>query len=204
MIRKLTSSLFAAAVSLVFLAGTATTASAQERALSGTSGTPSITLTTRPSTTHRDNPRVDTNPFVAERKAIDRIRASAFPNLESAYTIIGHATKDYNCIAWSLAITTKWVWPGVGQGDFDSLDGQYGYKRMSKLDYSLQAGVEKIVLYGKKVNGKIEMTHQARQMKDGTWTSKLGEMALIKHASPDSVSGPDYGQPVAVYYRKRV
>jgi hypothetical protein len=40
-------------------------------------------------------------------------------------------------------------------------------------------------------------------MADGTWTSKLGKMAVIRHATPDSLDGPDYGQPVAVYVRKR-
>jgi hypothetical protein len=201
MIRKLTGSLFAVVISAVLAGSTATTAFAQG-SLSGTSSLSTRTTTTRPTTTTRDNPRTDTDTYKSERQALERIRATAFPKLESTYKIIGHATKDYNCIAWSLSITTKWVWPGAGQGDFDTLDGQYGYKRMSKLDFSLQPGVEKVVLYGKKVNGKMEMTHQARQMKDGTWTSKLGEMALIKHATPDSLNGPDYGQPVAVYYRK--
>ena len=35
------------------------------------------------------------------------------------------------------------------------------------------------------------------------WGSKLGKMALIRHATPDSLDGPDYGKPYAVYYRKK-
>jgi hypothetical protein len=41
------------------------------------------------------------------------------------------------------------------------------------------------------------------QERDRTWTSKLGQLALIRHATADALSGPTYGQPVAVYVRAR-
>src|ERR1051326_2149181 len=164
MIRKFSKTLFATTLSLIILAATATSALAQPLSGTGPTTTPTRT-TTRLSTTTRDNPRVETNPYKAERDAIERIRAKSFPSLEATYVVLGKATKDYNCIAWSLKITTQWVWPGAGQADFDKLDGQYGFRRATKLDYSLEPGIEKIVLYGKKVNGKWEMTHQARDRK---------------------------------------
>jgi len=200
MFHKLSTRLVAAVLSVVLFSGTAATAFAA-RPLSGTS-TGTTTRTEDSRRNRGEERRSDASPFKGEHDAIERIREKSFPKLESSYAVIGHATKDYNCIAWSLGVTTKWVWPGTATDDFDKLDGQYGFRRMTKLDFSVQKGVEKIVLYGKKVDGKMTMTHQARQMKDGTWTSKLGEMGLIRHASPDSLDGPDYGYPVAVYYRK--
>jgi hypothetical protein len=146
--------------------------------------------------------RTDAFKYQHDREELDAIRAKSFPKL-SKFDVIGPATPKYNCIAWSLGLTSRWVWPGVTAAAFDDLNAQYGYKRMSKMDFSLEPGIEKIVLYGKMVDGKFQATHQARQNPDGTWTSKLGKMALIKHASPDSLDGPDYGKPYAVYYRKK-
>ena len=74
---------------------------------------------------------------------------------------------------------------------------------MSTLNFSRVSGYEKVVLYGK-VNsmGQVtEFTHQARQLQDGTWTSKLGAAAMIRHVTPDTLDGNLYGVPVAVYYR---
>ena len=48
----------------------------------------------------------------------------------------------------------------------------------------------------------VEVTHGALQDRDGTWTSKLGQLALIRHRTPAALNGPTYGQPVAVYARR--
>ena len=129
---------------------------------------------------------------------------TGFPNLNVTNAkIIGPQTPTYNCIAWSLGITNRWEWPGNKVTDFDQLNGRYGYKRMKALDFSPVKGMEKIVLYGKKVDGRWEMTHQARQMPNGKWTSKLGKSNLIEHSTPDDLDGDSYGRPVAVYVRPR-
>jgi hypothetical protein len=142
------------------------------------------------------------NWYTKDRKRIEAIRKLAFPHLGSDYQVLGPATGRYNCIAWSFGITDKCVWPGKSLELFDGLNARFGYKPADGLDYQCQRGVQKIVLYGKRVNGKFEVTHQARQMPDGTWTSKIGKMALIRHRTPDALDGPGYGHPVAVYYRR--
>jgi hypothetical protein len=126
-----------------------------------------------------------------------------WPRLGHHYKIIGPATKKYNCIAWSLGITSRKEWPGYRLQDFDQLYGQHGFHRISKLDYRKQDGVEKVVLFGKKGEQGIRCTHAARQMSDGNWTNKLGALPLIKVPSPDLLAGPAYGSPVAVYVRKK-
>jgi hypothetical protein len=188
MLRKLTLT----AVAALTLAGALSISSTAQAASR-------VTATSGTSTSTR---RADAVRYQHERDELDQIRAKSFPRL-SKYDVIGSATPKYNCIAWSLGVTSRWVWPGTSLASFDDLNAQYGYRRMSRMDFSLEAGVEKVVLYGKMVDGKFEATHQARQNPDGTWTSKLGKMALIRHASPDSLDGPDYGKPYAVYYRKK-
>jgi len=48
-----------------------------------------------------------------------------------------------------------------------------------------------------------EVTHAALQLRDGTWTSKLGKLALIRHRTPQDLDGPSYGVPIAVYVRAK-
>ena len=136
---------------------------------------------------------------------------SSFPTLKanpSKFEVLGSATPSqfvstntYNCIAWSVGVVSNWVWPGAGRvSDFDVLYGRYGFRRISTLDYSLQRGVQKIVLYA---DSKGNCTHGSWQNIDGTWTSKLGSGPLIRHAGPDVFGNGanDYGHPIAVYVR---
>jgi hypothetical protein len=134
---------------------------------------------------------------------------SNFPNL-GRYEVLSPATPKnrkkilYNCIAHTLRIYDKWVWPGSSVADFDRLYGSYGYKRIRTLDFRFNPRLDKIVLYAKKSkDGKLECTHGARQLADGTWTSKLGQGPLIRHTTPASVGGPSYGKPIFVYVRNR-
>jgi type VI secretion system secreted protein VgrG len=128
------------------------------------------------------------------------------PSLEYPFLglaeVIDGPTADYNCIGYSLGVRA-WMWPGASLAAFDQLNARFGYFRVALGDYTLVPGVDKIVLYGKFVNGTFEATHQARQLQDGTWASKMGIGCLIRHQSPDSLYGPAYGAPVAVYCRAR-
>ena len=62
---------------------------------------------------------------------------------------------------------------------------------------------EKIVIYGKRKDGRLKITHGALQLHNGRWSSKLGQGPLIVHVKANAVSGPSYGKPIAVYYRER-
>jgi type VI secretion system secreted protein VgrG len=139
----------------------------------------------------------------AERAGLETAQmARDFPRLGRSYALLAPSTRTYNCIAWSLGITDRWVWPGANVSDFDGLYGRQGYRRLGNLNYRTQPGVDKLVLYAKrKADGSWECTHAARQMANGTWTSKLGALPLIGHRTPGDVSGPSYGVPIAVYVR---
>jgi type VI secretion system secreted protein VgrG len=141
--------------------------------------------------------------YSGERRILlSRVERRSFPRLGGNFEVLAPRTKVYNCIAWSIGITNRWVWPGYTISAFDQLYGSYGYRRISTKDYRLQPGVQKIVLYGHvSKNGRIKCTHGARQLADGTWTSKLGKLPLIRHMSPDALNGPSYGRPIAVYVK---
>ena len=70
-------------------------------------------------------------------------------------------------------------------------------------DGALEAGFEKIVLYGVRVALEIVPTHAARQLSDGRWTSKLGNCEDIEHDTPEMLNGPRYGAPVCFLKRQR-
>jgi hypothetical protein len=132
-----------------------------------------------------------------------------FPNL-GPYEVLAPSTGRenkkgaYNCIAHTLRIYSRWVWPGKKVADFDRLYNSHGYKRLRKVDYRFNPKLDKIVLYAKVLkNGQLECTHGARQLADGTWTSKLGGGPLIRHKTPAAVGGPSYGRPIAVYVKVR-
>jgi hypothetical protein len=133
----------------------------------------------------------------------------SFPNLANFEVLAPSTGKAgtkgaYNCIAHSLRIYTRWVWEGNKLSDFDRLYGQHGFRRIKTLDYRFDARYEKVVLYAKVgPTGELDCTHGSRQLTDGTWTSKLGAGPLIRHDTPESVSGPSYGKPVYVYIRPR-
>jgi len=147
---------------------------------------------------------LDKDRFRDERNVLETQYRTAHPNLLTNYEVLGPSSPErtYNCVAWSVGITKRWVWPGSSLEDFDRLYAKHGYRRASNMDFRLKKGVRKIVLYGL-VNddGTVKCTHAARQEANGTWTSKLGKLALIRHLRPDDVTGPSYGEPVAVYVK---
>ena len=123
-----------------------------------------------------------------------------FPNLRR-FQILAPSTPNYNCISHAIGLHDRWLWPGSRVEDFDRLFGQVGYSRQ-RLRPTAGVRIECIVLYGKRdETGGVEITHAARALADGTFTSKLGRGPLIRHATLTDLAGGFYGMPVAVYYR---
>ena len=147
--------------------------------------------------------------------------ARIFPRLPSV-----NRTSDvdwyYNCHAWAMHRTDVWwdpidpstpalpPWlriyfpPGLPRDDYSLTNFQAGYARQGYAgcqDGTLEPNVEKIALYmlGSRV------THTARQLADGRWTSKCGKDIDIWHQTPAELGGPHpaYGV-VAAYMAKPV
>jgi hypothetical protein len=134
----------------------------------------------------------------------------SFPRLNEEYEVLAPASASYNCIGWSLGTTSSWVWPTEGGQPvylhhFDSLYASHGFRRVARLSFKRVPGMEKIVLYGvRRSDGSGQPTHAAVQMSDGSWSSKLGSLPLIRHLHPNDVAGPSYGAPWVMYVRRRL
>jgi hypothetical protein len=133
---------------------------------------------------------------------------NGFPRLGEEFEVLAPASVTYNCIGWSVGNNSTWVWPTDSTRkaqlvDFDTLYRSYGFYRARGISFKRRPGYEKILLYAiRREDGSIKPTHAARQMPDGSWSSKLGSLPLIRHLHPNDVSGPTYGQPFAIYIRR--
>lgn len=135
---------------------------------------------------------------------------SLFPKLAgSIYAITSPPTQDYNCIAWAAGDDQHWWWPDAAGirfwpatvprtetlQAFQKLFESLGY--VVCADDAHEAGYEKVAIF-KTADGP---QHAARQLANGRWTSKLGELADIEHELRD-LEGIEYGNVVAVLRRK--
>lgn len=143
-----------------------------------------------------------------------------FPNLEAdQYRVTSPRSPKYNCVAWAAGRTNKWwepphpflgpapgtYWPpGIPAGT--SLTGitrafeQQGYEVCTSAD--LEPGFEKIAVYSD-IHGNY--THAARQLANGKWTSKLGNLEDITHDNLQGLEGhhPAYGTATRYLKRRR-
>ena len=112
-------------------------------------------------------------------------------------------TSEYNCIAWAAGEDDRWSWPGPADVTFwpagvprastrDAFISAFETLGYSKCESGeVEQGVDKVVLY---LDSASVPTHMARQLADGTWTSKLGQSIDINHFTLEAISGPAYGQ----------
>ena len=139
-----------------------------------------------------------------------------FPHLNARpHAVTSDYDTKYNCIAWALPdIRNFWspvpgyYWPpGVAPGrsleHYVAAYATAGYAPCGQ-DGSVEPGWEKIALYGKpSVLGHAIVEHAARQLRDGMWTSKMGQSEDITHLNVDDVCGPLYGQVLLYLKRPR-
>ena len=116
-----------------------------------------------------------------------------YPNLNvNAVWVIGEATPKYNCIAWTVGITDRWVWPG------DSLNRFNLFYNIYHATPSVNGA---IAAYA---NTVPEMTHGSAYLNitqgsiGSTWTSKRGKNILITH-DINGLQGSGYGTIVQRY-----
>lgn len=126
-----------------------------------------------------------------------------FPQLAAAgYAITSNIDPEYNCAAFAADETEEWwdpynpdgVWPNDIDRDIEircflELFERQGFTVCA--DSSLEAGYEKVVFY---TDGG-EFRHVARQLPDGRWKSKLGELEDIEHDTLDALICQNYGNP---------
>jgi hypothetical protein len=129
----------------------------------------------------------------------------------------GQPPKDgaYNCIAWAAHDSKRWWWPNSYNywipwiqreeqiSCFVKTFRWLGYRECSNS--RLEFGFEKVALYAMHNSGSPMLPptdqrdlknwipkHMARQLRDGTWTSKAGASEDIRHFTLDAVES--YGR----------
>lgn len=101
-------------------------------------------------------------------------------------------TSGYNCIAWAAGDSCKWWWPRVHpfsssywpdeapdretKNAFKEAYRSLGYEECESVEP--EQGYEKIAVY---TDEDGRPTHAARQLQNGMWTSKCGELEDIEH-----------------------
>lgn len=133
-----------------------------------------------------------------------------FPNAEiEGCTKSSEQSRFYNCIAWASEEDGRHWWPNSTMAywpedvpakttvnAFLRLFEKQGYKKCA--DGSHEKGCEKVAIYAL----KFVVTHAARQLPNGRWTSKIGiENIDIEHNSTEALEGPFYGEVVRYLMR---
>lgn len=142
-----------------------------------------------------------------------------YPKLaDTGYVITSQETPVYNCIAWAAGDTTRW-WECGEDGPIDepgvySPEGaRYGFglealiSAFEVIGYELcldggpepEEGYDRIALYAE----ASEWRHAARLLKDGRWSSKLGDLEDVSHDSPGDVCGRFNGE-LACFMRRAI
>jgi hypothetical protein len=124
---------------------------------------------------------------------------------------VSAATTDYNCIAWAAAVETDWWEPDQFSQYYwpDGVERKYTVKAYTEayrtIGYEVcdspeqEPGFEKVAIFS--IQGWP--THACRQLRNGLWTSKLGQLEDIQHETLDCMSGPLYGIP-NTYMKRRL
>ncbi|PYQ29250.1 MAG: hypothetical protein DMF56_13350 [Acidobacteria bacterium] len=136
-----------------------------------------------------------------------------FPRLrESGFEITSPPDPTYNCVAWAAGDITRWWWPAESPFSY--------WPAEVRRDESVASFLEAFATIGYEItdSGDVETTfekvavfassdgiptHVARQLIDGTWTSKLGRLEDIGHTVVNGVSGSEYGNAV-LFLKRRI
>ena len=138
-----------------------------------------------------------------DRNTIEKV----FPNLKAEnYEIISPRDIRYNCFAFAVGDTDKWLdpykkyyWPADVPREytipaFKELFHSYGY--LDCKSTALESGFEKVALFTKSGSPM----HAAKQLSSGLWASKIGDHVDIEHLLED-LNGGDYGNVGCIFKR---
>lgn len=116
-----------------------------------------------------------------------------FPNLDvNAAVVTDNANSSYNCIAWTVGITNRWLWPGNSLAHFDTFYRGFGLVRSTSGPIAVWGHSTSSMAHGS-ISGP---RHGPR------WESKCGGDLRIQHGLNELVGGL-YGRLLAFYSRHR-
>lgn len=116
-----------------------------------------------------------------------------FPHLN--IEVVERFTNAYNCIAYSIGVTDRWVWNEVdlnedGTATYGEFVTFYNKHGLIPTSFKEEATV---AIYGfRRWNGSIDVKHASRKRGD-YWESKMGQGGIIRHRSLDAFDDSPYG-----------
>lgn len=141
--------------------------------------------------------------------ASDAFGDGAFPHLDTeGWRETSPRDAGYNCIAWVAGDSSRHWWPPDSppqihwpiDGDDETVDGfvkAFQTLGFEQCDHGeLEHGYDKIAFYA----DDSGVSHAARQLPSGLWTSKVGKNIDIEHTLA-GLAGGQYGQIVAFMKR---
>ena len=142
----------------------------------------------------------------------DPLIETIFPKINDAgYKVISPEDVRYNCIAWAAGRDDVFInpdpdyfWPSnlpysTKLNVITKLYETYGFSICNEEEY--EEGFEKIAIYITQNSDNV--THAARQIESGKWTSKLGSYKDIEHSTLDGLTGSYYGVVAIIMKRKK-
>ena len=133
-----------------------------------------------------------------------------FPNMgPNDFQETSDPDDNYNCIAWAIGETDRWwshidpyYWPSSAPkspsiGALEDVFLGLGFEKCE--DAELESGFDKVALFVN--NGR--WSHAAKQLDDGSWTSKLGVFQDIEHKALETLTGTYYGEVHCLLRRKK-
>jgi len=143
----------------------------------------------------------------------DRLRSvleATFPGLQtSRYEVTSPADRRYNCLAWAAGVTDLWwdpgpdgYWPSDVPREPTVEGARAAYATLGYTTATtehLEHGWQKIAIF---IGTDGRLTHAARQLDEGTWTSKLGRDIDLSHVLR-ALEGPCYGRVALVLGRRK-
>ena len=145
---------------------------------------------------------------MAKRKSL--LTLPSFPNSKvEPFVITSSATGNYNCIAWASEDTEHFYWP-IPEPFFSWHNDAIQEETIEAFVSFFQLCGYVICEHGKKEKGVTKValfakdnipTHAARQLPNGSWTSKLGILEDVRH-SLFAISEGLYGDVVLYLKRK--
>jgi hypothetical protein len=119
---------------------------------------------------------------------------SYFPNLR-VWNVTAPSSRTYNCISWTVGVTTDWLWPGSSVSDFDAFYASYGWTPSSNGNREYRK--RKIALWA--IGSACK--HGSLEYTACDWhESKCGSLERIIH-DKFQMEGGSYGE-IIKYYEK--
>jgi hypothetical protein len=115
-----------------------------------------------------------------------------------AVVVTDETTNRYNCVSWTLGITTSWIWPwglhNPTKAEFDALYGNYGFSPSNSGP---------IAAFGTNTHS---MTHGSISGPEHgpRWESKCGAWLRLQHGLSEMEGGSLYGDVFGFYSRASV